>query len=95
MLPSSHEGLPIALLEAMSYGLRCIASDIPANLEVPLPPDQFFPLGDVEALAALLTAAAEESWTAQDRAATVDLTAAYDWDRITAQTLEVYRTLGA
>lgn len=32
-LPSTIEGLPIALLEAMSYGKVCIASDIPANRE--------------------------------------------------------------
>lgn len=32
-LPSSIEGLPISLLEAMSYGKICIASDIPANKE--------------------------------------------------------------
>ena len=32
-LPSTIEGLPISLLEAMSYGKICIASDIPANKE--------------------------------------------------------------
>ena len=32
-LPSTIEGLPISLLEAMSYGNVCIASDIPANKE--------------------------------------------------------------
>jgi len=32
-LPSTLEGLPIALLEAMSYGNCCVASDIPENLE--------------------------------------------------------------
>lgn len=32
-LPSTIEGLPIALLEAMSYGNCCLASDIPENLE--------------------------------------------------------------
>lgn len=31
VLPSHYEGLPIVLLEALSYGLLCIASDIPAN----------------------------------------------------------------
>ena len=33
VLPSSHEGLPIALLEAMSYKCKVLVSDIPANLE--------------------------------------------------------------
>ena len=32
-LPSTMEGLPIALLEAMSYGNCCVASNIPENLE--------------------------------------------------------------
>ena len=32
-LPSTLEGLPIALLEAMSYGNCCVVSDIPENLE--------------------------------------------------------------
>lgn len=51
VLPSSHEGLPIALLEALSYGISTLASDIPANLEVGLATEQYFPLGDVSALA--------------------------------------------
>ena len=32
-LPSTLEGLPIALLEAMNYGNCCLVSDIPENLE--------------------------------------------------------------
>ena len=50
VLPSSHEGLPIALLEAMSYGRKVLVSDIPANLEVGLPADNYFPCGNVESL---------------------------------------------
>lgn len=51
VLPSSHEGLPIALLEALSFGLLVITSDIPANLEVGLDETHYFHLGDVAELA--------------------------------------------
>ena len=34
VLPSDVEGMPISLLEAMSYGCRCLVSDINENVEV-------------------------------------------------------------
>lgn len=34
VLPSDSEGMPIGLLEAMSYGCPCLVSDIPENSEV-------------------------------------------------------------
>jgi len=91
VLPSSHEGLPIALLEALSYSLRAYASDIPANLEVALPRSHFFPLGDVTALSRLLSAAVGTPWQEDDRAATLAIAATYDWDLIAQQTFEVYQ----
>jgi glycosyltransferase involved in cell wall biosynthesis len=47
VLPSYHEGLPIALLEALSYGLSVLVSDIPANKEVDLSAECFFNSGDM------------------------------------------------
>lgn len=34
ILPSDVEGMPISLLEALSYGCSCLVSDIPENAEV-------------------------------------------------------------
>ncbi len=67
VLPSSHEGLPIAMLEAMSHGLPVIASDIPANLEVACSDIEYFPVGDVPALAKCLQACSTDKDTGQKR----------------------------
>lgn len=46
VMSSFEEGLPIALLEAMSYDIEALASDIPANLQVGLDKDDYFKVGD-------------------------------------------------
>ena len=92
VLPSSHEGLPIALLEALSYGLPALASDIPANLDVGLDASNYYPLGDIAALASGLTRLQQTPADADARAQRRRWTAErYDWNRIAQQTLEVYR----
>jgi glycosyltransferase involved in cell wall biosynthesis len=58
VLPSTSEGHPIVLLEALSYGLHTLASANEGNLTIPLPRDRYFPVGDTEALARLLQRAA-------------------------------------
>lgn len=91
-LPSSHEGLPIAMLEALSYGLPVLASDIPANLEVGLDPACYFSMGDVDALAAGLQRIAQAPTHAAARAARRDWVARhYDWEEVAERTLAVYR----
>jgi glycosyltransferase involved in cell wall biosynthesis len=94
VLPSSHEGLPIAMLEALSYGLPVLASDIPANMEVGLDSSSYYPLGDTDALAAGLARLEEERPDSQSRRAR-RLWAAerYDWQRIAEQTMSVYKEL--
>ncbi len=86
VLPSYHEGLPISLLEAMSYNLDVAVSDIPANRLDTLEASDFFPTGDTTALTALITDKLDRGL----RSRTYDLTP-YDWDHITRQTLDLYR----
>lgn len=85
VLPSSHEGLPIALLEAMSYRLPVIVSDIPANLEVGLEQEFYFPLGDRRALARKL----QENMDAPYRQIEYPMEK-YDWNAIAERTASVY-----
>ena len=88
VLPSSHEGLPIALLEAMSYRLPVIVSDIPANLEVELPDECYFHLGDINALARKLQKDIDADYHQVD----YDLSK-YNWDHIANQVCEIYESL--
>ena len=89
VLPSSHEGLPISLLEAMSYRLPVLASDIPANKDINLPsPCYFHSKGNIvenlcEALKNRLNDNSEISY---------DLSL-YDWDNIAERTVNVYSTV--
>jgi glycosyltransferase involved in cell wall biosynthesis len=50
VLPSHHEGLPIAALEAAIIGVPLVLSDIAPNRDIGLPSACYFPVGDVAAL---------------------------------------------
>ncbi|MBS7411427.1 MAG: glycosyltransferase family 4 protein [Muribaculaceae bacterium] len=84
VLPSTHEGLPISLLEAMSYGLDVLVSDIPANRLPQLAADDMFLTGNVDALREAL-----RRKLANTQPRTYDL-APYNWDNIARQTVDVY-----
>lgn len=47
VLPSYNEGFPLVLLEAMSYQLPILASNILANKQLPLGENDFFEVGNV------------------------------------------------
>jgi glycosyltransferase involved in cell wall biosynthesis len=91
VLPSSHEGLPISLLEAMKLGTPVLASDIPANLEVGLDQASYFPVGDVHTLADRLRELAD--LTPEARALIGqrlrNLCGRYDWNTIAEATFKV------
>jgi len=60
ILPSSREGLALALLEAMGHGLACVVSDVPGNREAVGDAGLVHPVGDVDALAAALARLASD-----------------------------------
>ena len=91
VLPSYYEGLPIALLEAISYGLPVLVSDIPPNKEVSLPEGRYFPVGDVDLLAERITELFRQGISEAEKDAQRGLLEhTYNWDRIAERTLEVY-----
>lgn len=91
VLPSSHEGQPIAVLEAASYGLPAILSDIPAHRELAPPGARYVAVGDIVDLAKQLSLffarPSLQRLSAEDRDT---LIAEHDWDDIARRTLAVY-----
>ena len=91
VMPSSHEGQPIAVLEAASFELPVILSDIPAHREIALARARYFKVGDIAALtahlAAIFAAPVAEILDAVERAR---LTSRHDWHNIAQRTLAIY-----
>ena len=80
--------MPIALLEAMSYGVKVVVSDIPANLEVGLDESDYFHVGDVSELAVKLKNIIEQPLIHID----YDMKK-YDWEKIADQMANIYNEM--
>lgn len=90
VLPSYHEGLPISLLEAMSYDVTPVVSDIPANIEVSLDKSRYFRVKDVESLRKKI--AESLNYPTETGSNLVDFVKKkYDWEDIALQTIDVYK----
>ncbi len=86
VMPSFHEGLPIAALEAMGSKAPILLSDIQPNLDLGLPSGNYFPVGDAAALAEAIDGPLNRFDT---NATTAN--AQFDWDAIATRTAEIYR----
>lgn len=92
-LPSDLEGMPLSLLEAMSYGNCCLVSDIDECTEVVENKALIFKKSDVNDLKKTL----QEVCVRADAVETLKRQAAdficnkYNWDEIVQETLELYR----
>lgn len=93
VLPSDLEGMPLTLLEAMSYGNCCVTSDIEECAAVIEEKGITFPAGNVAALAAVLQNLCEDPQKVaayQSQAAEFTI-GKYNWDDVTKRTLELYQ----
>jgi glycosyltransferase involved in cell wall biosynthesis len=91
-LPSTLEGLPIALLEAMSYGNCCLSSDIPENLEAVEDFGYTFRNRDIADLRKKLGFLMEnpEKVTEKKKISRDHVMKNYSWDTITDQMEQLY-----
>lgn len=92
VLPSDLEGMPLSLLEAMSYGNCCVTSDIEECAAVMEEHGLTFPKADTKALQKLLQRLCDEPQTVahyQEHAADY-ITGRFNWDDVTEQTLQLY-----
>ena len=92
-LPSDLEGMPLSLLEAMSYGNCCLVSDIPECTEVVEDKALIFKKSDVSDLWEKLQDACNHPENVMElkKEAADFICKKYDWDDVVENTRELYR----
>ena len=91
-LPSNLEGMPLSLLEAMSYGNCCLVSDIPECADVVADKGVLFHKSDVEDLRQKLQMLCDDEElvrTCKNESADF-ICNKYNWDDVVKQTIELY-----
>lgn len=93
VLPSDLEGMPLSLLEAMSYGNCCLVSDIAECAEVVEDKAVTFKKSDVEDLKEKLQKLCDdEKLVRRYKGEAADfICGKYDWDDVVDKTLALYR----
>lgn len=93
VLPSELEGMPLSLLEAMSYGNCCLTSDIPECTDVVEDHGVTFKTNDKEDLKAKLQILVDDPKHVYEykKAAADYICGRYNWDDVVDKTLSLYR----
>ncbi|MBR2223584.1 MAG: glycosyltransferase family 4 protein [Christensenellaceae bacterium] len=91
--PSDVEGMPLSLLEAMSYGNCCLVSDILELTEVTENKAAVFEKGNVDSLAEKLEFLLKDNDARQryQNEAQAFICKKYNWDDVVKETLELYQ----
>ena len=91
-LPSDLEGMPLSLLEAMSYGNCCLVSDIPECAEVVEEKALIFKKSNIEDLQKKLQDACDCSENVQEfkKNAADFICEKYNWDEVVKETMKLY-----
>ena len=92
-LPSDLEGMPLSLLEAMSYGNCCLVSDIQECTEVVEDKALIFKKSNVQDLQNKLQEACDRTEKVMElkQQAADYICKKYNWDDVVQRTLELYR----
>lgn len=92
VLPSDLEGMPMSLLEAMSYGNCCVVSDIPECTEVVYDKAVKFKQGNADDLREKLQMLCDDKEMLEKyRSESSDyICEKYNWDDVVHKTLELY-----
>ena len=92
-LPSDLEGMPLSLLEAMSYGNYCLVSDIPECTEVVEDKALIFKKSNVKDLQEKLQDACDHPDKVMEmKKQPADIICEkYNWDDVVEETMKLYR----
>ena len=92
VLPSDLEGMPLSLLEAMSYGNCCLVSDIAECTEVVEDKAVVFKKGSIDDLKKKIEflCSQEDIVEQYKKSASQFICEKYSWDRVVRETIDLY-----
>ena len=94
-LPSDVEGMPLSLLEAMSYGCNCLVSNIEENVQVTGNYATVFEKSNIDDLKNKIKSLLKENKNLNSQEIQKYILKKYNWDTIVKNTEKIYKNLKA